>query len=62
MMAAGAAPGMRHAFPPATPADDPVGCRSLSKPSHHTKQTRREHVPLSEVAQALVRTVLETAL
>ena len=29
-----------------------------TKPSHHTKQKRREHLPLSVEAQALVRTVL----
>src|SRR3954453_9090578 len=29
-----------------------------TKPSHHTKQKRREHVPLSAEAQALVSAVL----
>jgi integrase len=31
------------------------------KPSHHTKQKRREHVPLSDVAQSLLRSLLEAA-
>jgi integrase len=32
-----------------------------TKPSHHTKQKRREHIPLSEFAQTLVEKLLEAA-
>ena len=32
-----------------------------TKPSHHTKQNRREHVPLSPTAQALVSTIVTQA-
>jgi integrase len=32
-----------------------------AKPSHHTKQKRREHVPLSPAAQTLVSSIVENA-